>query len=141
MLDFSVQFDAAGLIKELNIIADDIQNPADALRDTSSQLDWIVDQTFRNEGRGAHRWAPLAPITIENKGKGKKILVDKANLKGSFSGNIQGNILEYGSSADYAAKHQEGTKFMPARPPIILTDSDVNDILEFFIPKSLEKST
>ena len=144
MLGFNVKTNDADLVKELELLAEDIRNPADAFQDVRSHLDFIVDQTFRDEGRGDTRWAPLAESTIRRKGSGKKILQDKSFLKQSFGGNIRGDILEYGSSRDYALYHQDGFEArdgsaVPARPPIILTDSDIEDILEYFIPDVLER--
>ncbi len=91
-------------------------------------------------------WAELSPITIERKGH-DRILFDTGRLMASLTSDSADAIREiitdvhtptmsFGTSVEYAAFHQEGTKYMPARPPLGITDvgmaqltEDINDHL------------
>lgn len=97
----------------------------------------LTQLEFRQEGRFLHGgWAPLSVSVAKAKtarkrkkngklGKartGKPLLVDTGTLKKSFfvAGNGKGAVL--GTPVKYAAHHQYGTKGIPARPFLPVTE-------------------
>jgi len=110
------------------------------------EIDWrefFLDQADRLEGdhktyfdearspRGTP-WAKLAASTIRRKGH-DKILIDTGRLIKSLtqrggdairepfvSGNMAG--LVFGTSVPYAHFHMSGTRYMPARPEVGVTE-------------------
>lgn len=80
-------------------------------------------------------WPDLSPVTIARKGHNTK-LVDSHDLMRSlteagqgvseaFSEPGQGGVSR-GTDVDYARFHQEGTRRMPARPPVGMRASEVD---------------
>lgn len=77
-------------------------------------------------------WAQLSPITIAAKGHAT-ILFDTGALKASLTGPSPDAIraivtdvttpgFVFGTSVEYAQYHQLGTRRMPARPPVGITE-------------------
>lgn len=99
-------------------------------------LDWFVKMErsrFDREGAfGDTRWAPLSPKYKKYKDRvrpGKRILQFDGDLYTAMTGGVGFHHvrskarLEYGTEkVRYARFHQTGTRIMPARPPIRLTE-------------------
>lgn len=93
-------------------------------------------EQFNSEGaRGGARWQPLSARYAKQKAKkypGAPILVLTGRLKRSLTvigGADSVRIAEplsltLGTRTPYAGYHQQGTKRMPARPPLELTRDD-----------------
>jgi len=89
---------------------------------------------FASEGsHGGSQWAPLSPRYAkwkEVRYPGRPILVREGTLRGSLTDrNAPGAVFQpeprklvMGSSVPYALFHQMGTRRMPARPEIKLTE-------------------
>jgi phage gpG-like protein len=115
-----------------------------------------IDQNFMERGRwngigtgifdgGSQHWKPLAPFTKKIYSKyGYELeptLLRTKNLYNSIEVRPHGNnsiVISVG--ADYASDHQfgalihtkEGTRRIPARPFITLTQDDLNEIVRYF---------
>jgi len=61
---------------------------------------------------------------------GGKPLQDTGVLMGSITAQVHGNTLQVGSATDYAHYHQFGTKHIPARPFLGVTDDLLASIKE-----------
>lgn len=99
--------------------------------DFRAKESYLFDAEGAAQGYGS--WAPLSPKYAEQKrrdGFTGGILVRTGKLKASLSSVGAGSItkitpssLEIGTSIPYAKYHQGGTRRMPARPPIRVTDA------------------
>lgn len=84
-------------------------------------------------------WAPLSPVTVRKKGHAT-ILVDKNKLKASLVGPTGDSIrdvvsengmggLAFGTSVEYAGFHVTGTRNMPARPPVGISEKTIDGVM------------
>ncbi len=72
-------------------------------------------------------WEQLAPNTEKRKGH-SQILHELGNLEDSFSMQVFQDSVVVGTDEKYGKYHQVGTKHMPARPFLGLSDDDKTDI-------------
>jgi phage gpG-like protein len=95
----------------------------------------LESRQFESEGKaGSGGWAALSPRYAAWKQKrypGAKILERTGLMKLSLTTNINFGIREVsatqlvlGTKVPYAIYHQKGTRKMPARPPIELSEDD-----------------
>ena len=97
-----------------------------------------VRANFAAEGRPA--WAQLRPRTVARRGSAHPILIDGGDFYRSVSRrNAKDNIFrvtrqagEFGSRNKVAKFHQEGTKFMAARPWATVSEEGLAAIEEVF---------
>lgn len=84
-------------------------------------------RNFDEEGRPV-RWAPLSPRYAAYKarrfGAGLRILERTGALRRSIATRFEAGALVASSDSPYAAFHQFGARFLPARPFLVLTDAD-----------------
>lgn len=81
-------------------------------------------------------WAKFKrPPSVKRGGSSSKLLRDTGILMGSMTAQVQGHVeevtatsLRWGSNVPYAAFHQYGTRFIPARPFLGITAKDVERI-------------
>ncbi len=96
-----------------------------------------VEQSFATEGAtSGEKWEPLSPKYAEWKERnypGQGMLVLSGNLKGSMTDEVHPQALRqkrrttfnFSSRNPLAAIHHQGIgDFLPARPLLVLTDSD-----------------
>lgn len=90
------------------------------------------------------KWAPLSASTIEARRKGKsrrgygvKILRDTGRLYGSIATNYGNGWAEVGTTIEYAAQHQFGTKRVPRRSFIGISKR-ISDRIDATVKKFLE---
>lgn len=90
------------------------------------------------------KWAPLSASTIEARRKGKsrrgygvKILRDTGRLYGSIATNYGAGWAEVGTTIEYAAQHQFGTKRVPRRSFIGIS-TRISDRIDATVKKFLE---
>lgn len=123
-------------------------NYADALEKISDDLERQHDRMFQ-EGREASGapWKPLKQRTIQRKGHGI-ILVEFEDLMTSLVGNTGDSIREiyeqemtWGTSDRKAPYHQEGTKFMPARPPVGISEDTLDQAAEHVADRMVQLAT
>jgi phage gpG-like protein len=92
---------------------------------------------FNAEAGPAGPWAPLAQSTINAKGF-DTILIENGNMRSSLLFEGAANHIEevseagltWGTSDPKAAFHMEGTRIMPARPFVGVTDPLADEIAE-----------
>lgn len=73
------------------------------------------------------RWADILPSTKAKKGR-DDILIDTSSLIDSVIYQVTGNTLEVGTAMTYAPLLQLGTKNMPAREFLGISDDDRRQI-------------
>ena len=61
---------------------------------------------------------------------GGGILVQTGQLQSSFMYHVQGNTLTIGTHTEYAHHHQAGTRYIPARPFLGISDEDSDTIAD-----------
>lgn len=93
----------------------------------------IVENSTRDRFRtktapDGSRWKDLDPSTVKAKNGRGGILVDKGDLMRSITHHATAVSVEIGSDRPSAKYHQDGTKYMEARPIFGLSDDDVLDI-------------
>jgi len=129
-----VIIDDAEVRKLLKEKGSQLKNLTPAMQAVSIILHRIVMKNFDAEGR-PKKWAPLAPSTIASKrrrhGTLPPILVDSGTLRRSIHENYSHNHAEVATPMKYAKYLQFGTRKMPARPFLVVPDSDMPMIVEF----------
>lgn len=92
-----------------------------------------IERNFDEEGRPV-RWAPLSARYAARKarrfGAGLRILERSGALRRSISTRLEGGALVASTAVPYAAFHQFGTRFIPARPFLVLTQSDNEEVAQ-----------
>jgi len=118
------------------------------IRPLAKPYDWVlrksVGSRFESEGAQKERWAALAPSTVADRIRRgfpgeHPILVRTGDLLRSLILRSHGrHILEahkqyvdYGSTVSYAVYPQTGTSRMPRRAMILVTASDLNQLVRF----------
>lgn len=83
---------------------------------------------------GSQKWKELSSSTISEYSKSKlgitPILYRTGNLKRNIEVGNTNNQIYISSNAPYSIYNQFGTKKMPARPFITLTEEDLNEIYD-----------
>jgi phage gpG-like protein len=90
-------------------------------------------------------WAPLKPSTIKRKGH-DRILYETGALRASLvtvggPGNIHEvtpSTLLFGTSDQKALYHQEGTRKMPARPPVGVSEENIDKLVDQIADSTVE---
>lgn len=92
-----------------------------------------IERNFDEEGRPV-RWAPLAARYAAYKarrfGSGLRILERSGGLRRSITTRLEAGALVASSGVPYAAFHQFGTRRLPARPFLALTESDTEEVAQ-----------
>lgn len=73
-------------------------------------------------------WVVLMPSTIQAKNGRSKILVDSGDLLRSITFHASADSVVIGTDRPYGKYHQTGTKHMPQRAFLGLSEQDKNDI-------------
>ncbi|HIF5498272.1 TPA: phage virion morphogenesis protein [Pasteurella multocida] len=112
----------------LNKLANAAQDRTPLMRSIAGTMESAVLQNFDAGGRP--KWLGL-------KHRQGTPLVDTENLMNSITSYYDNNVAEVGTNEPYAAIHQFGGKAgrgrkvdIPARPFLVLTPQDEDDILE-----------
>lgn len=163
-------FGANGFVRQAYIDATDIDKLSSSVKSFREPLTLTLNavvqpaivSNFANQGRP--RWTPLAAATLDSRNPRK---TTKKNAKTKSSGNrildrtgrlkniaTQKNLWEikddqltfrvnfFTQKVTYGAFHQLGTRNMPARPFISMTEKDeddVEDIFELWLQTRMEK--
>lgn len=123
--------------------ADQLAVPAEGLLAAGVVIRRAIEDQFDSEGGHASGgWAKLADSTIAEKarkGLRPEILQATGRLKESLTSKFDADNIErmegvdamaFGSSVPYATFHQTGTKKMPRRRPVALTEADKVEIMK-----------
>ena len=99
--------------------------------DLSPMLDELgQDEKARVMLRFENSTAPDGTRWDELTSRDGQPLMDTGVLYGSITAQVHGNTLQVGSATDYAHYHQFGTKHIPARPFLGVTDDLLASINE-----------
>lgn len=98
----------------------------------------VIDKTFLSQGRPAGSWPKLSRYTLEMRDHRTKrrnvtsiaALIDRGNLRRSFSMQAQPKGLRVGTSDKRAAKHQKGGSI---RRPAVTIRPKKKKVLHFFV--------
>lgn len=111
------------------------------MADLENQTDRMFQAGKDASGRA---WAPLKERTIRKKGHGI-ILIEYEDLYRSLVGATEDSVREiwddmllYGTRDRKAAYHQYGTKWMPARPPVGISDETLDRATEHVADRMVE---
>lgn len=107
------------------------------LKDLEKDHRGYFDREADSDGRS---WPPLSPFTIARKGH-DTILVETGAMRASLTRKTSDAIrdvftdgpqpgLVFGTGDEKAPFHQYGTRKMPARPPVGMTDERLDDICD-----------
>jgi len=125
VLRVQLQLDSATAL--LDALGARLAAPAELLAPALPVVAAAIERNFDEEGRPL-RWAPLAPRYAAWKarrfGAGLRILERTGALRRSISTRVEGNAIVASTDVPYAAFHQFGTRRLPARPFLVLTDAD-----------------
>lgn len=110
-------------------------NTKDLLQDISSIASVAMRDNFAKQGSDfGSRWAPLKQATIRDKNRkgfgAEPVLVRTGRMKGSIRPNkLTSKSVEVGSfGVDHTKYHDEGTRNMPKRQVVGITESADRDI-------------
>lgn len=140
--------DAAEFDRILNLRFGAITDFQPAFEDVAEIVYDEIGENFAGEGVNIGGWSPLSPGYAVRKAREFKaglipfntILKRTGALSESLSGktatgavfNVSDTGFEIGTTVPYAAAHQYGTKNMPARPPVALSDAGRTRIVKAF---------
>jgi phage gpG-like protein len=135
---FKLRFAVAGAHEVLRTFSrwtEGVEDLGPAFETITEDFYQISADQFESEGRyGSGGWVALSPRYAAWKAKaypGAKVLEREGWLKGALTGQNDYRIreigkheLQMGANLPYGLYHQTGTRRMPARPPIQLTEVD-----------------
>lgn len=130
----TISVDSSVAEARLKALVSKAENLSDVFREFAEGFHKFQERQFASGGAEIGGWAPLAPATVEaklRKGYPSDILVRTGVLLRSLvSGEAPYSVEEIepkdmwvGTSVPYAAFHQTGTRKMPARPLIAITEA------------------
>lgn len=94
--------------------------------------DFYSNDVFQTAGSAiGERWAPLNPATIARKGN-NRILVDTGKMKGAFKFKASDKVAAVTNPTEYLKYHQFGTRKMPRRQVVKVTDRIANEVGDIF---------
>lgn len=122
-----VRLQAAPALSLLDGIAQKLTRVEELLAPAAPLVAAALERNFEEEGRPV-RWTPLSPRYAAAKarrfGAGLRILQRTGALRRSITTRLEASALVASAHAPYAALHQSGTRRLPARPFLVLTESD-----------------
>jgi phage gpG-like protein len=131
MITFSYADNSEAVGKALDAFQDSLADNSPALREIADDFREMVAQQFASEGRaGGAPWAiRKSRGGARSRSAGWPLLVRTGTLRDSLTApgaahieEMDARSLTLGSRVPYAMFHQLGTRRMPARPMIVLTD-------------------
>ena len=160
MIQFSYDINSDQVERALAGFQDALAENAPALREIADDFREMVAQQFASEGRaGGTPWAarhhPSVPSSLRRgsakrgvvKGNTSPLLVRTGALRDSLIGlgaahveEMDERSLTLGSRLPYAIFHQLGTRHMPARPIIVLSEARSNKWTEI-VRRAVEEKT
>lgn len=150
MVKISVKVDSRIGEKRLRSLVLKAQNFSDVFKGVAKSFYQFQERQFRSGGAEIGGWKPLAKSTLRQKarlGYPSDILVRTGRLMRSLASKTTDTVeeitsrdLRIGTGVPYAIYHQKGTKKMPARPLIALTQKLLDKWTELFAKHFEEKS-
>ena len=121
------------VLSMLSRVSNRVKDMRPIMRDISVLLLESVQTNFKMEGR-PKKWSPLSSSTkaskIKRRGSWQPILVDSGLLRKSNDTDYGSNYAKVVNPTKYGIFHQLGTRKMPARPFMVLQDSDKANIID-----------
>lgn len=136
MLHLRIELDPA--LNLLQALAARLSAPGELLVPAVPLVASAIERNFDEEGRPV-RWPPLTPATLRRKPAGLKILQRTGRLRRSIQTHLEGNVVIASTDLPYAAAHQFGLsrakprefpRRLPARPFLVLTETDKQEIAQ-----------
>ena len=133
---FQLQLDIAGdkqVMRGFSRFADGVKDFREPLKEILEDFHEIEKKQFSSEGGyGSGGWAPLAPVTVEQKARAGypyDILVRTGDLRDAMTGGSGSEAEVTKDSLKvmmpwYGKFHQQGTRRMPRRPVVQLQEAD-----------------
>lgn len=137
MLRVRFQLDPA--LNQLQQLARRFSAPAELLAPAIPVVARALESNFDKEGRPLP-WPPLSPAYLRRKPAGLKILHRTGRLRRSIRVRLEGGAIVASTDLPYAAAHQFGLpqRNLPARPFLVLTDSDRQEAAQTILNKLVE---
>lgn len=134
-----VRFQPASALDRLQQLARRLSTPAELLAPALPVVARAIERNFDEEGRPLP-WPPLSPAYLRRKSAGLKILQLSGRLRRSIRVRLEGNAIVASTDLPYAAAHQFGfpRRNLPARPFLVLTDSDRQEAAQTILNKLVE---
>lgn len=144
--------ESLGSIDELGGILLDVENRAlySDVRDTLDQFQQTLADQHAGMFSGQYDsnlvpWEALRPSTIAKKGH-DRILFESGDLMASLMnlggpghiGETNERWMTFGTEVPYATFHQEGTSKFPARPPVGVTEENVDKLVNSVADATVE---
>jgi phage gpG-like protein len=129
-------------LSDFNPVLDDLQRQVnemdyeEILKGSQQDLAEYETGIFAGEfDSNLNPWAPLAPSTIKRKGHDRILLETGALRESLVHVGGPGNVAEtasrgmiFGTEVPYAIFHQTGTRRMPARPPVGISEETLDKL-------------
>ena len=130
-IELRIQLDSAtALLSALSVRLD---SSDDLLAPALPVVAAAIERNFDEEGWPVP-WAPLsaryAAYKARRFGAGLRILERSGALRRSISTRLEGGALVASTDVPYAAFHQYGTRRLPARPFLTLTETDKEEVAQ-----------
>ena len=119
MSSFDITIDDTELQYQFKKLADRGINTRPLMAQLVQQLHFAIDENFEKEGR-PQKWRPLQKPRIG------KILQKTGRLRRSLTEKYTNTEAIVGTNVKYAPVHQFGSKNIPARPFMVVTQEDVS---------------
>jgi phage gpG-like protein len=130
MLEFTV-FGERQLARALSRFGEGVRDVRPAWEDMANEFIRIEREQFVSSGGRSGGWRPLSPAYAASKPAGRPIMVLSGDLRRSLTQQGGQNIREIrpeemrlGTRVPYAIFHQQGTRRMPARRVVDLSEDD-----------------
>lgn len=139
-------------IDEIGGIMLDVENRAlyGDLRETLDSFQGTLAEQHAEMFSGEHDsngvpWEPLRPSTVARKGH-SQILFESGDLQASLVdlggpghiGETNDRWMTFGTDVPYATFHQEGTSKFPARPPVGVSEENVDKLVNSIADATVE---
>lgn len=136
------------LDRELLLVGHRVTHMRPAFARVGEQLRQAEQQLFRTSGASSgNPWPPLQPSTVASKARSKnptvranaeRVLIATGDLRTSLTrSHGKGHVeratdsgLEFGSRIGYGRFHQHGTRNMPRRRVVDLTEQNKRDVMK-----------
>jgi phage gpG-like protein len=121
------------LMRKMRQAGVELKNWTSELKSSGSFLrSFYSRDVFDSAGSAiGERWAPLKASTIAAKGN-SRILVDSGKMRNSFRWNSSSTVGALTNPTEYLPYHQFGTRKMPQRVVVKVTDRIAREVGEIF---------
>ncbi len=127
-LRITLEPDGTVFARRFTRFASDLTDPTGILTQVVERIELIVQEAFATEGaRTGSLWAPLSEgyrLWKQRHHPGRQILTATGRMRGSVVGEVRGRRGEIGVGTSYAVYHQHGTRRMPQRQILRLSNEN-----------------